>query len=719
MSNLIKLGEEKELFEFTENNTYIIYNTNQKKGNRQPWNETEEKVRAEVLTKYVLEYEYPLKNIKIEVPVKRGSGDKDKNRADIIIYTNEKHTKDYIVIETKTKEFKDIKEAKDQAISYAKYRSAEYAVGTNGKDFITVHLTPQEDRTIEALPKYGGDSPKWKYKRDGEFNDIKPMDTDKLETLLKEIHDYLWNGGKRNPAEAFNEFSKIVFTKIMDEKVDELSPNYTEYYQFQKDRDESIDELETRIKGLYNLHKEKDKNVFDDQLILDANEINFLVGKLEQYNLNGTDLDIKGKIFQNFFANFFKGDAGQYFTPMNIVRFIVNLFDLQSTDLVIDPSCGSGGFLLQSLAQMQEKSKVLKDPVKRHKFWHSFAEHNLYGIEISGSISRTAKMNMIIHDDGHTNVITHDGLDRFENFQKKNTEFKENSFNYIFTNPPFGSNIKDEKPYFSTYEKFANSNVDFIDELIDNKKSSDLKNQKSEILFIERYYQFLKPEKGIIAMVLPDGILTNSSMQYVRDYIIEKFKVLASFSLPSHTFSNYGAGVKSSILVLKKKSADEEKKFIDTQDKIKKKYVDLHQPEILAMREELKEKLSNGCEKQERLTTRYEKYKIKTDKKKLSKLTIIYKTWFKIFQDKDWEQELKEEYKLKEEILKDKIYEAVNTDMKKVEKYPIFMAIIENIGYNSKGMDICEYEATELAKVSEEFKNFYDEVYIKGNINFH
>ncbi|MDD2888196.1 MAG: N-6 DNA methylase [Aliarcobacter sp.] len=702
MSDLLKLGKEKKIFDFIENDTYILYNTNQKKGNKQPWNETEEKVRAEVLTKYVLEYEYPLKNIKIEVPVKRGSGDKDKNRADIIIYTNEKHTKDYIVIETKTKEFKDIKEAKDQAISYARYRSAEYAVGTNGKDFITVHLTPEEDRTIETLPKYGGDAPKWKYIRDGEFNDIKPMDTDKLKALLKEIHDYLWNGGKRNPAEAFNEFSKIVFTKIMDEKVDELSPNYTEYYQFQKDRDESIDELEIRIKELYNLHKEKDKNVFDDQLILDANEINFLVGKLEQYNLNGTDLDIKGKIFQDFFANFFKGDAGQYFTPMNIVRFIVNLFDLQSTDLVIDPSCGSGGFLLQSLAQMQEKSKVLKDSVKRHKFWHSFAEHNLYGIEISGGISRTAKMNMIIHDDGHTNVITHDGLDRFENFQRKNTEFKENSFNYVFTNPPFGSNIKDEKPYFSTYERFANSNVDFIDALIDRKTSSDLKNQKSEILFIERYYQFLKPEKGIVAMVLPDGILTNSSMQYVRDYIIEKFKVLASFSLPQHTFSNYGAGVKSSILVLQKKSADEEKKFVDTQDKIRKKYVDLHKHEILAIREELKIKLVPLNQN------------IKFEKKKdpIDEALIL--------QIQDEITELKEEYKLKEEIVKDKIYEAVNTDMKKIEKYPIFMAIIDEIGEDAKGKKTCDYEKTELARVSEEFKIFYKEVYGDNkNINFH
>lgn len=706
MSDLLKLGEAEGLFEFIKDNTYINYKTSQNKGagSEQIWNETEEKVRAEVLTKYVLEYEYPLKNIKIEVPVKKGAGDRNKNRADIIIYTDDKHKKDYIIIETKTKEYKDIKEAKDQAISYANYRRAEYAIGTNGKDFITVHLTPEEDRTIEDLPKYGGDSPKWKYIRGGEFNDIKPMDTDKLKTLLKEIHDYLWNGGKRNPAEAFNEFSKIVFTKIMDEKVNELSPKgiYTEHYQFQKDRDESIEELEARIKGLYDKHKEKDKNVFDDQLILDANEINFLVTKLEQYNLNGTDLDIKGKIFQDFFANFFKGDAGQYFTPMNVVRFIVNLFELESSDLVIDPSCGSGGFLLQSLAQMQEKSKKLKDPVLRHRFWHSFAEHNLYGIEISGGISRTAKMNMIIHDDGHTNVITHDGLDRFENFKRKNTEFKENSFNYIFTNPPFGSNIKDDKPYFSTYEKFANSNIDFIDALIDNKTSSDLKNQKSEILFIERYYQFLKPEKGIVAMVLPDGILTNSSMQYVRDYIIERFKVLASFSLPQHTFSNYGAGVKSSILVLKKKSAYEEKEFINTQNKIRKKYVDLYKPEILAIREELKTKL----------VPLNQNLKLEKKKDSISKNVIL-----KI---QDEVTELKEEYKLKEEIVRDKIYEAVNIDMKKIEEYPIFMAIIEEIGEDAKGKKICDYENTELARVSKEFKKFYNEVYgEKKNVNFY
>jgi len=701
MTELIQKGLDMDLFEFTDENTHIIYKTNQKRGAKQPWRETEEKVRAEFLVKLVTEYEYPIEHIKIEVPVKKGSADKDKNRADIVIYKNEKHKKPFIVIETKTSEEKNIKEAKEQALSYANYLKAEYAVATNGKDLITIHIGDEEDRMIGDLPKYGGDTPLWKYIRGGEHNDLSTMDTDELKSLLKEIHDYLWNGGKRNPAEAFNEFSKIVFTKIMDEKVDELSRHYTEHYQFQKNRDESKEQLEKRIKNLYDLYKEKDPNVFDDRLILDADEISFLVKKLEPYSLNKTDLDIKGKIFQDFFADFFKGDAGQYFTPMNIVKFIVNLFDIEADDKIIDPSCGSGGFLLQSLAQMQEKSKKLQDPIKRHIYWHSFAEHNLYGIEISGGISRTAKMNMIIHDDGHTNVITHDGLDRFENFQKKNNHFKEDSFDFVFTNPPFGSNIKDEKPYFSLYEKFANSTVDFIDEIIDNKKSKDLKQQKSEILFLERYYHLLKPGKGIVAVVLPDGILTNSTMQYVRDWLLERFRLLASFSLPQHTFSNYGAGVKSSILVLKRKSIEDEKLFLDKQEKIRLKHTNDHKKEIFDIRQELKEEVA--------LLNKLIKEKKKKDNSDFSKIQA-------------WQEEiitLKEEYKLKEEVLRDKIHELVNKEVSQIEKYPIFMSIIDEIGEDAKGKKTCEYEETDLTKVSQEFKMFYKKVYLEDNVNFH
>ncbi len=163
----------------------------------------------------------------------------------------------------------------------------------------------------------------------------------------------------------------------MDEKIAEYDADYKlKYYEFQKNRDEDKTALEKRIKGLYQKYKEKDSNVFDNALILDADEIKFLVENLESISLSETELDIKGKVFQKFFADFFKGTAGQYFTPLNIVRFMVECFDIRQDDLVLDPSCGSGGFLLQTLQYMQEKSKKLKKKAQK-RFWHSFAEKNL------------------------------------------------------------------------------------------------------------------------------------------------------------------------------------------------------------------------------------------------------------------------------------------------------------------------------------------------------
>ncbi|WP_258864929.1 N-6 DNA methylase [Helicobacter sp. MIT 14-3879] len=519
---------------------FIVYHT--KKPSKQNYKNPEEQVRAEIFAKLLLQKKYPLGHIGIEIPVKRGSENKSQKRADIIVYADDSHKKAYIVIELKKQNQRDLREAKEQALSYANFLRADYAQATNGKEKITLYIKDDGNDLIDDIPDYGGDAPLWKYERDSKDNNIQPITTIELKSLLQKIHNYLWNGGKRNPAEAFSEFSKIIFTKIMDEKIAQYDADYNkEYYEFQKNRDENKYGLEKRIKELYNRYKEKDKNVFDNSLILDADEIKFLVENLESINLSKTDLDIKGQVFQKFFADFFKGTAGQYFTPLNIVKFIVQCFEITKDDLVLDPSCGSGGFLLQTLQYMQEKSKKLKDKTSQHNFWHSFAEKNLYGIEISGGISQTAKMNMIIHDDGHTNVITADGLDSFENFIIKNNKFQRNTFDYIFTNPPFGSSIPSSKSYFENFD-FAKSEVHFIDEIIDKKSNRDLESQKSEILFLERYFDFLK-DNGIVACVLPDGILTNSSTQNVRDYLLERFYLLASFSLPQHTFSNYGAGV--------------------------------------------------------------------------------------------------------------------------------------------------------------------------------
>lgn len=665
----------------------IIYNT--KKPRKQNYTKPEEKVRAEVFARLIIEKEYPLSHIAIEVPVKMGS---ETKRADIVVYKNAKHQKAFIVVELKNSNQKDLREALKQALSYAGSGSlrADYALATNGKEKFALYIKEDGNDSHDDIPPYGGNAPIWKYLRDSKNNNITKITTDELKALLQKIHNYLWNGGKRNPAEAFSEFSKIIFTKIMDEKIAEYDADYKfKHYEFQKNRDEDKFALEKRIKGLYQKYKEKDSNVFDNALILDADEIKFLVENLESISLSETELDIKGKVFQKFFADFFKGTAGQYFTPLNIVRFMVECFDITQDDLVLDPSCGSGGFLLQTLQYMQEKSKKLKKKAQK-RFWHSFAEKNLYGIEINGGISQTAKMNMIIHDDGHTNVITADGLDSFENFIRKNNKFQKNTFNFIFTNPPFGSSIPASKPYFEDFS-FAKSEVHFIDKIIDKKSPKDLSGQKSEILFLERYFEFLK-EGGIVACVLPDGILTNSSLQNVRDYLLERFYLLASFSLPQHTFSNYGAGVKSSILVLKKKDKKAMKAFLDKKEAIQNAITQTHKDEILSLRDELKA-LITPLQKELKALEKMQDKDLKTQEQ--------------IATLKEQIANARETYRYKEELVRDKICAKVSEKLKQLESYEVFMAIIENIGFDATGKELCEYEKSELHTIALEFKKFY------------
>lgn len=665
----------------------IIYHT--KKLSKQNYTKPEEKVRAEVFARLIIEKEYPLSHIAIEVPVKMGS---ETKRADIVVYKNAKHQKAFIVVELKNSNQKDLREALKQALSYAGSGSlrADYALATNGKEKFALYIKEDGNDSHDDIPPYGGNAPIWKYLRDSKNNNITKITTDELKALLQKIHNYLWNGGKRNPAEAFSEFSKIIFTKMMDEKIAEYDADYKfKHYEFQKNRDEDKFALEKRIKGLYQKYKEKDSNVFDNALILDADEIKFLVENLESISLSETELDIKGKVFQKFFADFFKGTAGQYFTPLNIVRFMVECFDITQDDLVLDPSCGSGGFLLQTLQYMQEKSKKLKKKAQK-RFWHSFAEKNLYGIEINGGISQTAKMNMIIHDDGHTNVITADGLDSFENFIRKNNKFQKNTFDFIFTNPPFGSSIPASKPYFEDFS-FAKSEVHFIDKIIDKKSPKNLSTQKSEVLFLERYFEFLK-EGGIVACVLPDGILTNSSLQNVRDYLLERFYLLASFSLPQHTFSNYGAGVKSSILVLKKKDKKAMKAFLDKKEAIQNAITQTHKDEILSLRDELKALIAP----------------LQKELKALEKMQDKdLKTQEQIITLKEKIANHREAYRYKEELVRDKICTKVSEKLKQLESYEVFMAIIENIGFDATGKELCEYEKSELHTIALEFKKFY------------
>ena len=246
--------------------------------------------------------------------------------------------------------------------------------------------------------------------------------------------------------------------------------------------------------------------------------------------------------------DFFKGKQGQFFTPREIVRFIIDMCDVNEKSLVLDPACGSGGFLLYAMDHVRVRASEYfeSDSVDHYKHWHDFASNRLYGIEVNDRISRVAKMNMVLHDDGHTNVVCHDALDEMSELTRLNTGLKANRFDVILTNPPFGATVKfDEKPYTNDYELGRTSRGD------------KRKEQQSEILFIERCWKFLKAGTGHLAIVLPDGILTNHGQKYVREFLLRNFEIKAIVSLPQVTFMHYGAGAKSSVLVMRKRKHGE------------------------------------------------------------------------------------------------------------------------------------------------------------------
>lgn len=538
-----------------ENKQRITYITSD--NHTENYSDPEEKVRAEFWAELIYKYEYPANRIKIEVVIPDRT---PTDRADIVIFSDDECKRPYAVVECKRDGVTDAEftQAIEQGVGNATWVKlrAEYVVIVAGGTRRVLDVSDKfgvlerEQNILADLPKAYGKPQEFRFYK-GTDNDISRVEREDLIAAIKKCHNTLWGGGRLSPPNAFGELCKLIFVKISDEQKPRKNG---EPYQFQIKTHEPSSKLAERINTLYNEQKTKDPEVFTESIKVDDRVLRTVVSHLEAINLSKTDLDVKGVAFEQFMDGFFKGDFGQYFTPRPIIEFCVKMMKPQPDWNVLDPACGSGGFLLHALDYMRNQAKYYFDeetqPVEYFNFWHDFAAKHLFGIEINDEIARVAKMNMIVHDDGHTNVISHDALDAIHVMRDHNKGFDENRFDLILTNPPFGSTIKlSEKPYLSTYELGKNT---------DGKgKRKPRKNQSSEVLFIERIWQFLKPGTGRAAIILPDGILTNSSSQYVRDFILEKFQLLAVVSLPQCAFAHFGAGVKASVIFVRKRKADE------------------------------------------------------------------------------------------------------------------------------------------------------------------
>ena len=701
--NLIETGIEKGLIRFDEDRNFITYIHQNKKRN---YNNPEEKVQAETFLTLVIIYGYPVNRIKIYSSVQIGS---QTAEADIIVYADDECESSFIVVECKKEEITDqeFNTAVNQAYSYAVAEGGKFVWTTSRikNEYYEVHDNKPKGRSaIPDIPQFGVKKlAPYKYVKGGisqtntneiaeaeveygkqqKFFELEVVSENELTRIFIQAHQALWGGGQRNPSVAFDELDKLIFCKIWDEK----HPRKTaDPYDFQIFRDETPEELLVRVKALYSQGRKKDPEVFKEDINLSADETQTIVKYLQRINLNKTDLDSKGKAFETFMGSYFRGDFGQYFTPRPIVKFIVDSLPIDNSKRVLDTSCGSGGFLLYALDKVREQASEFYDKDKEEKdhfrHWHDFAEKNLFGIEINDQIARTAKMNMIIHDDGHTNVIAADGLLSDEELQakSKNKEFIYGTFDFIITNPPFGSIIKQtEKAYINQYN-LGKKDLDWLNTNGTNKVAIR-DSQSTEILFLEQCHNFLV-EHGYLAIVIPDGILTNSSLQYVRDNLEELYRIVAVVSMPQTAFTSTGAGVKSSVLFLRKHKEKTSEKIAMQKEKLK---------------EQLKKenKFTETVEKWEKekntaIRKLEEEAKKKNPKASKKEISVI------IQPDKSAAQTT---FTNKMNLLKEEITEKYfATKQQTPDDYPILMAIAEDIGYDATGRPTGNNELIEIGK---------------------
>jgi type I restriction enzyme M protein len=541
------------------------------------WADPEEKVRAEFWAELIYKYEYEAERIQFEVNVPRRT---PNDYADLVIYNDDELKSPYFVFECKRADISDAEFAQsiEQACGNRASLGANFAGVVAGltRRLLRFDRFPAGERDknhLTDIPKRYGKPPEWRFYKNKPGQDLAAVPREELRAAIRKCHQTLWEGGRRSPIAAFGEFCKIIFVKHRDEKDPDREDGKP--YAFQRRDGETTTDLAKRIYKLYEAEKEREPDVFTDQLNVEPPILAQCVEHLEGISLDRTELDTKGVAFEEFMGGFFKGDFGQYFTPRELIAFAVEILNPERKEYVLDPACGSGGFLLYALDHVRREAdrrfpKRETDPKQRldhFNYWHDFAETNLFGIEVNEELARVAKMNMIIHDDGHTNIVGRDALDFFSKLTLSNAGLTKSKFDLVLTNPPFGSVIKRTEKgegYLEQFElrHYLGKTATGADG--DGSGSGDDESRrgikglkarasiKTEILFLERVWDFLKPGSGRVAIVLPDGILTNSSLQGIRDWLLTHYQLLAVVSLPQFAFSHYDAGVKASIVFLRR-----------------------------------------------------------------------------------------------------------------------------------------------------------------------
>ena len=432
-------------------------------------------------------------------------------------------------------------------------------------------------------------------------NKVRGYSKDKFLKTLTRCHNIIRNVDKLSPEAAFDEISKILFIKMLYERdaKDELVYSKDKFLKDELLYNGDVD----YIQHLFNEVKEtySTDGLFDseDKIRIRRESFLLILEELSSVELYDTSDDIKGIAFELFLGKTFRGELGQFFTPRTIVNYMVEVLNVKEGDKVCDPCCGSGGFLIKAFEQGQKQidqdihkqitvlmdNQSLADSEKQYKIntllsecdntkegsrYHKLCHDYFFGVDANARMARTSKMNMIMHGDGHVGVYLHDGLINVGGVY-------DNNFDVILINPPFGAHVEKDMRITSSdipidrekvlYEELFGSEYiskvytpikEYAQEIGKDKKIGkrilelyQINNNSTEILFIERCINLLKPGKRA-GIVLPEGVLDNPALDRVRSFIESRAKILNITSIPADVFLSSGANIKPSLVFIEK-----------------------------------------------------------------------------------------------------------------------------------------------------------------------
>jgi len=552
---LISDAEHRGYVSFNDERTRITYLCG--RTHTEDYTDPEEPVRARVYSWLIIQKGYPAHRIELEYLVpRRTPGD----YADIVVFRDDARTEPFLVVETKRANCSTAEwiQAIEQGFGNANsLRSPEYLLIDRGNDSILFDIQnyPPTERQANTLGDRNALADNYGIARQfrlvaGTDQDVQAFGPRDLETKVRRAHASIWAGGKRDPLTAFDEWSKILFAKIWDER---HTPN-GEPRQLQISPTETVAQAASRIRSRFSEATRSDRTIFTDPRInLPDEKIAEVVKIIQDVGFTLCEVDTLGSAFEHFFSSIFRGELGQYFTRREIARFICAALFLTDSDFVLDPTAGSGGFLLEALFQVWHfisERYSGQAGIERRKI--DFALQHLYGIEINEVLSRVCKTNLLIHKDGHTNIEGERScLDT--SFSNRNINPSAAFFNVVLGNPPFGDEVKE-----GDSDRLGDGALSDFD------ISRGYSRISSELIIIERSLQFLKPG-GRLGMVVPDGALNNSGESSrcpaFRRYVLRHAKIEMIVSLPDYAFRKAGAQNKTSLLFLQKYTGDEKERF--------------------------------------------------------------------------------------------------------------------------------------------------------------